>query len=238
MQAQWLVLAAVVVAMLVDNFVLWPSFVRQSSVDATRARHALWAKWTTMLWACSALVIWLWIAQSQPLSAVGLAMPVGWGLWAPLAVMVAFGALQANAAFKIARTPGDKPKLRGQLGATGLIMPRRASELPAMLGLSLTAGFCEELLFRGFLIWILQPLVGWWPAALVALAAFAFVHAYQGRAGVIRSAAFGAVATVIVVLCHSLWPVIVVHAALDWMGSLVAWTILREPEGTLQAEAG
>jgi membrane protease YdiL (CAAX protease family) len=237
MQAQWLVLAAIVVAMLVDNFVLWPSFVRQSSVDATRARHALWAKWMTMLWACSALVAWLWIAQGQPLSAVGLAAPAGWGLWAPLALTLAFVALQANAAFKIARMPGDKPKLRGQLGTTGLVMPHTASELPAMLALSLTAGFCEELLFRGFLIWILQPVTGWWPAALVALAAFAFVHAYQGRAGVIRSAVFGAVASAIVLLCHSLWPAIVLHAALDWMGGLVGWTILREPAGALRAGA-
>ena len=237
MHAQWLVLAAIVVAMLADNFVLWPSFAREAKVDATRARHALWAKWVAMLWACSALVIWLWVAQGRTLSAAGLAAPTGWRLWTPLAMTFAFVALQANAAFKIAGMPGDKPKLRGQLGSTGLIMPHAASELPAFLGIALTAGFCEELLFRGFLISVLQPLAGWWPAALAALAAFAFVHAYQGKEGVLRSAVFGAAATLIVFLCHSLWPAIVLHAALDWMGGLVAWVILREPAGALGAEA-
>jgi len=237
MQAQWFVLAAIVVAMLADNFVLWPSFERRAAVDPTRARHALWLKWSTMLWVCSALVLWLWTAQGQPLAAVGLAMPAGWRLWAPLAVVGVFIVLQAQAALKISRMPGDKPRLRSQLGNTGRIMPHAVAELPAFVGLSATAGFCEELLFRGFLIWILQPLMGWWPAALVALAAFASVHAYQGRAGVLRSAVFGAVFTLVVFLCQSLWPGIVLHALLDGMGGLIAWLILREPEGALEAEA-
>jgi membrane protease YdiL (CAAX protease family) len=113
-------------------------------------------------------------------------------------------------------------------------MPRNASELPAWFGASVSAGVCEELLFRGFLIWILQPVAGWWVAAIASLAVFSAVHAYQGAAGMIRSATLGAAFTAIVVLTRSLWPAIVLHAALDWTGGLTGWLILRDPEVSAQ----
>jgi hypothetical protein len=53
-------------------------------------------------------------------------------------------------------------------------------------------------------------------------------HAYQGAAGMVRSAAVGAALTAMVFLTHSLWPAIVLHAALDWVGGLIGWLILRD----------
>lgn len=238
MHAQWLVLVIVLLALSVDGLVLWPNFARRVGVDADKARHALWSQWMLMLWSCSALVMVLWIVQDVPMSAVGLDVPSGWRLWAAGALIVAVAALQGHVALRIRRIPGPKTQLRAQFGSTALIMPRHASELPIWLGLSASAGICEELLFRGFLIWILQPVVGWWAAAIVALALFGAVHAYQGKAGVIRSATIGAFFTVLVVLTHSLWPAMVLHAVLDGMGGITGWLVVREPEAAgAEAEA-
>lgn len=234
MQYQWLVLAVFCLALVADHRVFWCGFERRVTVDAAKARHALWAQWASTLWGCSALVLGLWIAEGWPLSALGLRMPTGLRLWVPLVLTVALVAAQAISAIKIARLP-DKTELRRQLGATGLVLPREASELPAFLGVSLTAGFCEELLCRGFMIWIFQPFVGWWIAAGASLAIFTLGHLYQGTSGMIKCAVLGAVMTAIVVLTHSLWPAIVLHAAIDWMGGLIGWLILREPAATPQA---
>lgn len=234
MHFKWLVLVAVLLALSVDGLVLWPNFARRVAVDARKARRTLWSQWMLMLWGCSALVMALWIAQNVSMSEVGLDVPRGWRLWAPIVLIVAVVCAQIPVAVKIGRLPGPKPKLRAQLGSTGLVMPHTASELPALLGLSVSAGFCEELLFRGFLIWILQPMAGWWAAAVVSLALFAAVHAYQGAAGMVRSATIGAALTAMVALTHSLWPAIVLHAALDWMGGLTAWLILRDPVASAQ----
>ncbi len=229
MHLEWLVLAVVLLALCVDGLVLWPNFARKVTVDATKARRTLWSQWMLMLWACSALVMALWIAQEVPMSAVGLDIPRGWRLWAPIVLIVAVVCGQIHVAVKISRLPGPHAKLRDQLGSTGLVTPHKASELPAWLGMSVSAGFCEELLFRGFLIWILQPVAGWWVAAIASLATFSAVHAYQGTAGMLRSATIGAALTAMLALTHSLWPAIVLHAALDWMGGLTAWLILRDP---------
>jgi uncharacterized protein len=228
MRLQWLVLAVIVLAGVLDHQVIWRTFERRVTSDTARARRGVWTHWMLMMWGCTALVIGLWIAQDRPLSALGLALPEGWRLSAPAVLVVAIVGLQANVLLKISRHKGDKTTLRAQFGTTALIMPHEASELPAFLGLSVTAGFCEELLIRGFMIWMFQPFAGWWGAAVASLALFALGHLYQGKAGVVRTAAVGAALTVIVFVTRSLWPAIVLHAALDWMGGLTGWLVMRD----------
>jgi membrane protease YdiL (CAAX protease family) len=232
MLLQWLVLGLVLLMIAADHFVVWQAFIRQSRVDATKARHTLWLRGALLMWVASALVLWLWITTGVPMSSVGFSFPDGWSLWAPLAATIAFAALQTYSAIRLARLPAPSEKLRAQLGGVAAISPRTASELLAFFGVSLTAGFCEELLFRGFLIWMLQPLVGLWLAALLSALLFGAAHAYQGLAGVIRTGLFGLFFTAIVLLTRSLWPAIVLHAVVDAMGGVLAWLVLRDPVPT------
>jgi membrane protease YdiL (CAAX protease family) len=235
MPFQWVVLAVFLLAMVGDHLVIWRSFARRVEVDPAAARHTLWLRWGAMMWGCSALVLWLWIANGVALSAVGFAVPTGWRLWVPLALGGAFVLLQAGSALKLSRLSAPSDKLRAQLGDMGRIVPHVAGEMPAFVLMSITAGFCEELLFRGFLIWVLQPFVGLWIAAALALVLFALGHAYQGREGIVRTGLIGLVFTVIVIATQSLWPAIVLHAAVDAMGGLIGWLIVREPVGTVDS---
>jgi len=228
MQAQWLVLAFFLLALVVDHRVLWRAFMRRVALDPAGARRTIWVQWALMLWTCSALVLWLWLSGRLPMASPAFAMPAGWRLWAPVVAVAGVMALQVGAGIRIARLDGDKARLREQLGSTARMMPREARELPAWLGLSLTAGFCEELLFRGFVVWTLQPLVGAWPAAVASVALFSVAHAYQGREGLARTAMMGAAFAAIVALAGSLWPAIVFHAALDAVGGWIGWLILRD----------
>lgn len=66
------------------------------------------------------------------------------------------------------------------------IMPHTTLELALWLGLSLTAGFCEELIFRGYLIdqltaWTKRPIL----AILLSSILFGSVHLYEGVAAVL-----------------------------------------------------
>ena len=228
MHFEWLALAAFLLALLADHFISWPAFLRFAALDAAKARRAWWSRTAAMLWGCTALVLALWEWQGVPLSTLGLAAPQGWRLWLALFVVVAIVWVQVAGALRSARMAADKSKLRAQLGSTGLVMPHAASELPAWVGISVTAGFCEELLFRGCVIALLQPVAGWWIAAAVSLAVFAAAHAYQGATGVVRSAAMGALLTAFVFVSQSLWPAIVLHAALDVMGGCIGWLIVRD----------
>lgn len=137
--------------------------------------------------------------------------------------------MRSSSAVRVARLTAPSEKLRAQLGGVAAICPRTASELPACFDVSLTAGFCEELLFRGFLLWVLQPLVGLWMAVALSALLFGVAHAYQGTAGIIRTGIAGLAFTAIVLVTRSLWPAIVLHVVVDVMAGVLAWPILRDP---------
>jgi membrane protease YdiL (CAAX protease family) len=93
---------------------------------------------------------------------------------------------------------------------------------------SLTAGFCEEFLFRGYLIWVFSPWLGWWGAAALSLTFFATGHAYQGWNGVLRTGIVGGLFTLVVAISGSLWPAIALHALHDLGGGIMAgWCCAR-----------
>jgi len=65
-------------------------------------------------------------------------------------------------------------------------------------------------------------------AADLSLSVFAAAHAYQGKAGIVRSGFVGGVLTLLVALSGSLIPAIVLHAFVDIMSGVIAWLVLRE----------
>jgi membrane protease YdiL (CAAX protease family) len=94
-----------------------------------------------------------------------------------------------------------------------------------------TAAFCEEFLFRGFLLTQLNHWfhsVGWaWVACSVA---FGLAHSYQGWSGMIRAGLLGALLAYPVVRFGSLYPSILAHwlidaVALVWLGR---WLIPKD----------
>jgi membrane protease YdiL (CAAX protease family) len=107
------------------------------------------------------------------------------------------------------------------------VLPHNDRELRWFLGVSMTAGLCEEFLFRGYLIGAMAPLLGWWGAAAAALIPFGLMHGYQGKAGIIKTTIVGAVMTLIVAVTHSLIPAMVLHAVIDIGGGVVTYTILK-----------
>jgi membrane protease YdiL (CAAX protease family) len=105
-----------------------------------------------------------------------------------------------------------------QLRPVAALLPRTPVERRVFALLALTAGVCEEVLYRGFglaaLRWAAPGLSN---TALIALTAVAFgmAHLYQGRTGVILTGLAGAYFAWIAISAGSLVPVMVLHAVLD-----------------------
>jgi len=108
--------------------------------------------------------------------------------------------------------------------------PRTQSELSWWVALSISAGFCEEFVFRGYIIWAFQPVFGLWGSAAFSLVVFAIAHSYQGLKGVLAVGAAGLILTLVVLISGSLWPAIVLHALVDIGQGLTAWLALRHVE--------
>jgi membrane protease YdiL (CAAX protease family) len=83
----------------------------------------------------------------------------------------------------------------------------------------LAVGFSEEFTFRGYMQFTLTTGIGYWPAALLMSALFAFAHTgNEGESvfGLIQVAAFGILACIALQRTGNLWWPIGFHAAWDW----------------------
>lgn len=213
----------------IDYLVFWPAFRRRSEADPARARTWLWTRVTVQSWLVVAVGAVLWAASDRSAS-FGFAAPSGWRLWVFLAVFVLLAAYHAMALITLGRSAEARANVRQQIGTLATVMPHTRADLPRFAGVALTAGFCEEVLYRGYFVWVFSPWLGWWGAAALSLPCFAIAHlaVYQGFRGVLRTGMVGALYTIVVGISGSLWPAIALHALLDLGAGMMAWMVLRE----------
>lgn len=104
-----------------------------------------------------------------------------------------------------------------------IVIPASAAEMRVFAAVSVTAGICEELLYRGFALWYLSALLprGWAIAAAVAI--FGIGHAYQGLRGVLMTATAGGIAIAIYLWTGSLVAPMVMHATLDLANGFIGY---------------
>lgn len=224
-----LCLAFIALDLLADHFVVWQAFLRRSRVDPARARLWLYRALITELWVLVGAVVLLWLYQGRSWALLRLDLPRGIRLWISVALVLAVTALLVATIVRLARLQRRRRvKVRSQAIAHA---PHTTRELAWWALVSVSAGCCEELIFRGFLIWAFQPLLGLWGAAVLSVVVFAAAHAYQGAAGVLATGVVGAILTVVVLVFGSLWPAVAIHVVLDLQQGIAAWLVLhRAPD--------
>jgi uncharacterized protein len=222
-----------IAAPLIDYAVFWPAHRRLSQADAGWSRTWLCAWTIGNLWTLVVFGVALWLASGRSLSTLGLTLPDGWRLWSATALILLLAAYQGWAIRLLTHSAEQRATLRRQISSLTHVLPHTRTELQWFGGVSMTAGFCEEFLYRGYFIWVFSPWIGWWGAAALSLPFFAVAHLYQGWNGVLRTAVVGAVFTLVVAVFESLWPAIALHALVDLGSGVMAWVALREsPEPT------
>jgi len=98
-----------------------------------------------------------------------------------------------------------------------LLIPETPREkVWSVLALAPTAAFCEEFLYRGYLLAQLNHWLHSWLWAWVACSlAFGLAHFYQGWGGMTRAALLGALLAYTVVRLGNLYPSMLAHWAID-----------------------
>ena len=102
------------------------------------------------------------------------------------------------------------------------IFPHGGAEITLWIALSVTAGICEETIFRGYLQRQFMALTKSAPAGiLLSAAAFGAAHAYQGFRMVILIGLFGAMFGILAYWRGSVRPGMIAHAWQDSLGGVV-----------------
>jgi uncharacterized protein len=99
-----------------------------------------------------------------------------------------------------------------------------------------TAGVCEEWLYRGFFLAVVAALAGGlqtWLLVVVAAVAFGLAHFYQGAVGILTTGVLGGVMAALYLQTGSLLLPVLLHAAIDLRFLLVPSRVL--PAGRVTA---
>jgi membrane protease YdiL (CAAX protease family) len=145
-----------------------------------------------------------WHSARQVLRDIGIAV----GFWIVAAMFLwIFGWLLRTAA----------------LGRNVSMLPQRGIELTLWIALSVTAGICEETIFRGYLQRQFMALSKSAPAGiLLSAAAFGSAHAYQGFRMVILISLYGAMFGILAYWRGSVRPGMIAHAWNDSLNGVLA----------------
>lgn len=173
------------------------------------------------LYGSSAISLWGLAAATAIVAAFSGITPGGLGLSRlPLLPALAWTAGVTAAAIALlflARAIGIR-----EAEFVAYLMPETRAEKIGFAGLSLTAGICEELVFRGYLIPALSQATGSLvAAAAISSAVFGVLHAYQRPAGAARAAVLGALLAAPLLATGSLLPGMAAHTLIDLLSGLV-----------------
>jgi membrane protease YdiL (CAAX protease family) len=199
----------------------------------TIERLVLYASTIGFQWLAVAAVAWRAWAHGYTPEQLGLAMHDRTRILVASVVGAAtFATLQWLNLRRMGRLPVNA---RGPLQAIAeRILPRSTIELLPFLALAITAGLCEEFLYRGFALAVLTRLGSpAWVAVLVSSILFGLAHLYQGRGGFLSTLLIGGVFGVGRIAYNSLVPVIFWHGAVDLVAGVAGPRYLIESTVTL-----
>ena len=212
-----------------DYFVLWPRMLRTITSGRPNGRILAYCEVLAVLWIITAVIAAVWIRAARPWRPIGLVLPVGWRLVLTVALLVSVLILFRAQLHAIRRLdPAKRDRVRTRAAAVSPLVPRTRVERAWFVPVAISAGLCEEFMYRGFLLWAFRPWLGLWGAALASTVTFGFAHAYQGRSGAIRAGVIGAVFAILAVVMGSIVPGILLHALLDLISSEASYAIFAE----------
>jgi uncharacterized protein len=173
-------------------------------------------KWILVMeWALVLGLAGWWLLDGRGLAPLGL-VPMASG-WQWLAIGLGIAATMA-AVWQMITVIGSPEKLeefREEIGDLGELAPQNAQESRLFAAVAVTAGVCEEILYRGVLLAALAPITGIWPAVILSSGIFGLGHAYQGRKGIVKTALVGLLMALLTVFSGSIFIPMLLHSVID-----------------------
>lgn len=206
------------------------SYVAHRSTERKRAQGVListekhYRQTLTLLWVPTGFLTAVWMLFDRPWLVLGISQDTSF-IWTygSAAALIIFFLCSAQLVVFALRPEAASAAFEGIEASPGVvdILPKNSGHMWWWTALSASAGFAEELMFRGFLIWFLGHWVSLPIAAALSLCAFTLAHLYQGSwQALLKVAVTGLVFTLLTVFSGSLWPAIFAHFIVDLTAGL------------------
>jgi membrane protease YdiL (CAAX protease family) len=217
----WLILSFIGVAIPWRGYARLKKLLAMPSVDP-KEKVSLYAVTIAFQWVLVGLVAWRSLVRGLTIQELGL----GSHSWARVVASGLFGAiciggLQWLNLRRIGKAEGEAPELLRKLASR--LLPVNFLEYLPYSALAITAGVCEEFIYRGFAMAALSKAgVPLWLVVILSSLLFGLAHAYQGRSGIVSTGIFGVLLAIGKVWLGSLVPIMMWHAGLDLAAGIAA----------------
>jgi CAAX protease family protein len=186
----------------------------------TKEKLVLYASTIAFQWVLVGIVAWRAWARGLALADLGLARHFTQQMMLlSLAGTVILGVFQWFNLRRVGRMTGPVPDFMRKLAER--VLPSTSVEFAPYFALALTAGVCEEFLYRGFVMAALSRAgLFSWAVVVISSVLFGLAHTYQGKGGVLGTTLLGLVFGATRLALQSLAPVMVWHGAVDIVAGL------------------
>jgi len=134
-------------------------------------------------------------------------------------------------------TPQSAQKISRQNSRVQFLMPTNAREYRTVITVSLVAGICEEIIYRGFLLWFLSNYMPLVPAIILANLPFALAHLTStGIKNTLGAFVLALIFTGAFLLTKSLWLPILLHILIDLYAATLSYKSSQALYATEQPE--
>lgn len=181
----------------------------------TKEKITLYATTMAFQWVVAMIVGWRAVARGFTATDLGLSQTNTLAILANSVLgAVILGGLHWLNLRRIGKMEGPAPELMRNIA--NRVLPKNLEEFLPYIALAVTAGVCEEFLYRGFALAALSKVgMPTWFVVLLTSLLFGLAHTYQGKSGIAGTSLMGLVFGTFRVLTESLVPVAVWHAAVD-----------------------
>ena len=208
-----------------------PRLAQRIAADPLNARTKDYLWGIAIQWGSTLALIGAWWWTSRPVREIGLRLPeTASAWWWSLLIGGAGTALFAKQGFSVLRSTDAQAQVRKRIESqpgVRTVLPSTPREAHVFIAVAVTAGICEEVLYRGYLLWYLQSFMPRGVAIVAAILAFGVGHAYQGLRGIFATSLAGATAMAVYLLTGSLLASVVLHTALDLVNGFTIYRAFR-----------
>jgi len=222
-----LIFVIVVAWPLYAAFVQYPRLKRGVAAGIPGIRVLAYIQAITTQWTLTTLALVLWFLSKRQATDLGFAWTGGWRLALGILIVIAAIVILEAQRRRVVSSAELQREFRGKIEQASALLPHNPKELFYFNLVSVTAGVCEEILFRGLLIWYLSQFMGLPLAVVGSSALFGLAHLYQGRKGIVQTGIVGLVFALLYVVTGTLWVVMLLHTLVD-MNSGVLWYQIRD----------
>ncbi len=200
------------------------------TLDSRSKRTLYWSN-NLWMWLLAGLVLLNWYGWGRSLTDLGLTSRI---TATPFIWLAAIGFMVVYIMDMIweLRTVSGRQQTREDLSSKIGFLPANGYEFIHFTTVAVTAGICEEIIFRAYLIRYFEFYLSTTDpsrtlAVILTALVFGLIHLYQGWQAVVKISGLSIALGFMFLYTQSLWINILIHILIDLIGGFLAWQLLR-----------